>query len=122
MPGFIFGTTFVLVVKTRNVYLIFSGILLAQLLTGLAVIIACRNTYCRDSGVIGTARILRGVTEKMGMHGSAATDREIWAFFKLRRMRYGVTDLPNGTEKLDILMDKEELHKRNSMHAGGVYA
>lgn len=72
--------------------------------------------------MIGTARILRGVTKKMGSYGSAATDKEIWAFYKGRRMRYGVTNLPDGTEKLDILMDKAEKTKRRSMHAGGIYA
>lgn len=125
MKGLIFGTTFVLKVKEENVYLILSSILLAQLLTGISVIVACRNTFCRDSGYIGIARILRGVAEKMGKFGSAATDKEIWAFYKNRRMRYGVTggtELGEGMERLDILMDRQEVIRRKSMHAGGVYA
>lgn len=114
IQGQVFDLEFELDVLKIMLLSVMGGILGIQLLLGLASIACCRTILCRDGGYIGTARLLRDLTLKLGPHGTAASDQDIWDYYNDKvRVRYAMS---NGEDEL-VIGEEEYLSRKAVMRA-----
>lgn len=89
-------------VKWPALLLILGGILVAQLLLGVAVVAYSNTVFCKDDSYLSTARLLRPVVERLGPSGCAMTGRDI-AHTLREHMVYGIrTDESGQRHHLDL--------------------
>ncbi|KAH0611001.1 uncharacterized protein H6S33_011428 [Morchella sextelata] len=89
-------------IKWPETIAILGGILLAQLIMGLMVILWSTTVICKADSYLATARLLRPIVERLGPNGCYLTGQEISSTFE-GRVVYGVRVDPSGTRHhLDI--------------------
>lgn len=101
-------------------------ILIAQFTMGIATLIYCRNTFCKDDSNLGMARLLRDMVNEMEEEGTAASGDHLCKFLDRAggtKRRYGavVADEKGVGEKLALLKDGGLLKRVGKMIPGTTY-
>lgn len=114
-----------LTVKWKYYFGIMGVIVGLQVIVGALTISSTRNVYCQDDSHIVSARLLRGVVERLGSHGTAATAEQLYAVYREELMRYGVIGAKYSSdrmERLGIVMESDNLPVGHGMDRKHYYA
>lgn len=108
-PGHVAWVGVLLKIKWPALLLILGGILVAQLLLGVAVVAYSNTVFCKDDSYLSTARLLRPVVERLGPSGCAMAGHDI-AHTLREQMVYGIrTDDTGQRHHLDLGEDIQPL-------------